>query len=451
MASTGLLGFNPYGGGFQFDPSSKIVNLAVQLEQKEQAKKDALEKYFMDYEKSVNPAGLSKGESDIFLKKYNDNKQFWMKNKEAILNPSKYGYDAQSQYMANLKDQMGYINEAKQANEQRKEFNNFIAKAKAEGKDISDNVLDITSNAAKPVGAGYVPPDLAQIKVFKPHNPIEFLNDLKKVNRIESNPKIKREGNYDVFISEKIPDLNEAKQIANSKLQNDEGYKKYIAHLVQDPQELIGLGKIYQQRIGKQFNPQSIEDVSLAYTLSGLPIEQSKPIYRTNLQAQSSAIASRSAARYEYGGFNPYNAIQSMIDNGEKTAKDGYLVDYNKPRVQGTEITLPPEVEDDLYIRTKRGLLRPNYTVISDDKKKLHLIYTNEKGQLDPNKTRTVNVDTDLVSSLGKNYGGTGWTKKYLFSRKKELPSNTKENKPSEVPKPKKQESIVKGKKDEKL
>ena len=310
MASTGLLGFNPYGGGFKFDPSSKIVNLAVQLNQKEQAKKDALEKYFMDYEKSVNPAGLSKGESDIFLKKYNDNKQFWMKNKEAILNPSKYGYDAQSQYMANLKDQMGYINEAKQANEQRKVFNNFIAKAKAEGKDISDNVLEITSNAAKPVGAGYVPPDLAQIKVFKPHDPISYLNDLKKVNRIESNPKIKREGNYDVFISEKIPDLNEAQQIANSKLKNDEGYKKYISNLAQDPQELIGLGKIYQQRIGKQFNPQSIEDVSLAYTLSGLPIEKSKPIYRTNLQAQSSAIASR---QRPYGQYYP-TQVGNILD-----------------------------------------------------------------------------------------------------------------------------------------
>jgi hypothetical protein len=448
MASTGLLGFNPYRQGVAIDISSKPVQLAVQLEQKEQAKKGALEKYFMDYEKSVNPAGLSKGESDIFLKKYNDNKQFWMKNKEAILNPSKYGYDAQSQYMANLKDQMGYINEAKQANEQRKAFNSFIAKAKAEGKDISDNVLDITSNAAKPVGAGYIAPDLAQVQVFKPHDPISYLNDLKKVNRIETEPELKREGAYDVFTSKKIPDLNEAIQVANGKLKNDKGYEKYILNLAQDPQELIGLGKIYQQRTGRKFNPQSIEDVSLAYTLSGLPIEQSKSTRNVNPYIQSSLVASRSAARGEYGGFNPYNAIQSMIDNGEKTAKDGYLVDYNKPRVQGTEITLPPEVEDDLYVRTKRGLIRPTYTVISDDKKKLHLIYTNEKGYTDPDKTRTVNVDTDLVSSLGKNYGGTGWTKKYLFSKKPESPSSTKEDKPLEAPKPKEEKNTVKGKLD---
>jgi hypothetical protein len=354
MASTGLLGFNPYGGGFQFDPSSKIVNLAVQLEQKEQAKKGALEKYFMDYEKSVNPAGLSKGESDIFLKKYNDNKQFWMKNKEAILNPSKYGYDAQSQYMANLKDQMGYINEAKQANEQRKAFNSFIAKAKAEGKDISDNVLDITSNAAKPVGAGYIAPDLAQVQVFKPHDPISYLNDLKKVNRIETEPELKREGAYDVFTSKKIPDLNEAIQVANGKLKNDKGYEKYILNLAQDPQQLIGLGKIYQQRIGKQFNPQSIEDVSLAYTLSGLPIEKSKPTYRTNLEAQSSAIASRQKTYSPYGTSVDGNILDNIgsepivLQSGSKIEK-GVVTDKNNNPYNGQVYLEKNKIPADLY------------------------------------------------------------------------------------------------------
>ena len=76
------------------------------------------------------------------------------------------------------------------------------------------------------------------------------------------------------------------------------------------------------------------------------------------------------------------------------------------------------------------------------------MIYTNEKGYTDPDKTRTVNVDTDLVSSLGKNYGGTGWTKRYLFSKKPESPSSTKQDKPLEAPKPKEEKNTVKGKLD---
>ena len=69
MAATGLLGFNPYGKGVAIDFSSKPTQLAIQLEQREQAKREALDKYLMDYEKSINSAGMRKAESNIFLNK----------------------------------------------------------------------------------------------------------------------------------------------------------------------------------------------------------------------------------------------------------------------------------------------------------------------------------------------------------------------------------------------
>ena len=61
MAATGLLGINPYYKGVNIDISSKPTQLAIQLQQKEQAKAEAYEKYFMDYEKSLNSAGLATG------------------------------------------------------------------------------------------------------------------------------------------------------------------------------------------------------------------------------------------------------------------------------------------------------------------------------------------------------------------------------------------------------
>ena len=86
MAATGLLGFNPYGKSVALDFSSKPTQLAIQLQQKEQAKAEAYEKYFMDYEKSLNPAGLAQGESREFLNKYNRIKENWKKNNKSILN-----------------------------------------------------------------------------------------------------------------------------------------------------------------------------------------------------------------------------------------------------------------------------------------------------------------------------------------------------------------------------
>ena len=66
MAATGLLGINPYYKGTNIDVS-KPVNLAIQLEQKERAKQEALDKYLMDYEKTLNPNGMRQQDQNAFL------------------------------------------------------------------------------------------------------------------------------------------------------------------------------------------------------------------------------------------------------------------------------------------------------------------------------------------------------------------------------------------------
>ena len=78
MAATGLLGINPYQKGVAIDIASKPINLAIQLEQKERAKQEALDKYLMDYEKTLNPAGMRKQDQDVFLSKLSQAKQYYL-------------------------------------------------------------------------------------------------------------------------------------------------------------------------------------------------------------------------------------------------------------------------------------------------------------------------------------------------------------------------------------
>ena len=140
MAATGLLGINPYYKGVNLDVS-KPVNLAIQLEQREQAKREALEKSFMDYEKSINPAGMRKVDSDIFLQKLADNKAFYIQNRDRILNPAKYGYDAQSQFMSNNKGLLGLIDQSKQAAANEKIVNQNVYQAMQKGKTLHDGLM----------------------------------------------------------------------------------------------------------------------------------------------------------------------------------------------------------------------------------------------------------------------------------------------------------------------
>ena len=141
MAATGLLGFNPYGKGIALDFSSKPTQLAIQLGQREQAKREALEKSFMDYEKSINPAGMRKVDSDVFLQKLAENKSFYLQNRDSILNPAKYGYDAQSQFMSNNKGLLGLIDQSKQAAANEKIVNQNVYQAMQKGKTLHDGLM----------------------------------------------------------------------------------------------------------------------------------------------------------------------------------------------------------------------------------------------------------------------------------------------------------------------
>jgi hypothetical protein len=141
MASTGLLGFNPYGKGVVFDISSKPTNLAIQLEQKEAAKRDALQKYLMDYEKSLNPAGMRSVDQNAFLSKLNEAKQYNLKNTQQILNPSKYGSDAQSTYTNLLKEAQNIIEQSKMQAADDKIVNEHIYQATQKGQTIHDGLL----------------------------------------------------------------------------------------------------------------------------------------------------------------------------------------------------------------------------------------------------------------------------------------------------------------------
>jgi hypothetical protein len=143
VASTGLLtGINPYKQQRAvIDISSKPLNFALQLQQKEQAKSEALDKYLMDYEKSIDPSGMRSIDKDVFLSKLQEQKAFYLKNRDCILNPAKCGAEAQSKYMAGFKDLQSLIGQSKSQAADDKVVNEKIYNAIQKKQTIHDAVL----------------------------------------------------------------------------------------------------------------------------------------------------------------------------------------------------------------------------------------------------------------------------------------------------------------------
>ena len=276
MASTGLLGINPYrGGNVAIDFTSKPTQLAIGLMQKQQAQAEATEKYFKDYEKSLNPAGLGTDEVNIFAKKLKEFQENGIKNKNAINNPSKYGYDAQSAQMARAKDLQTFIEQAKQASAERKALVNFATQNKKSGKHLSDNYLTVYENAMKPVGEGYVAPDYSQIDVYDPHDDLTFSDKTWKglplpviTDTIYEVVNGKKTGRVKPFETESINSdvanayAKRARSYYNSNLGTQEQYNK----LAQDSDFINQMNPIYK----KYFNVdiKTPADLVVAYGLA---------------------------------------------------------------------------------------------------------------------------------------------------------------------------------------
>jgi hypothetical protein len=307
VAATGLLGFNPYGKAQALDFSSKPTQLAIQLEQRAQAKREALDKYLMDYEKSINSAGMRKAESDIFLKKLSDNKAFYIQNRDKILNPAKYGYDAQSQYMSNFKDMTNLIDQSKQAAANDKiTTQHFIAQKNL---NAPDGYTEAVEASHLPItDPRYSPLDVTQFKFWKSHDPFEFGKELKTLNTIPGKPELIKEGNYQYQRTPMEADINNLKSFSYNKL-SDVGYVKMLQNLSNE--ELGELRNVYRQRMNAILPKNDAKELSLAYTLTNLP----KDYTQTNLVEQPSfARAQQDAYIRGRGGVGGVVQMENLFD-----------------------------------------------------------------------------------------------------------------------------------------
>ena len=428
MAATGLLGINPYFKGVSID-TSKPVNLAIQLEQKNQAKREALDKYFMDYEKSINPAGMRSQDQDIVLKKLNDNKQFYLQNRDRILNPSKYGAEAQSQYMAGFKDILADISKSKQASAEDKVAMNFYQKAKTSNLDIPDGFMEAIQQSQKPIYAGYKPVDLFQFDFNKPFSTEKFQRDIFagiEPDKKNIGSRTNKEGQI-INIYKNEFDKDSLKSFANraaSQYRSNPSVAREVNQLIKTG-EYLDLQPYYQM-----LNPKmSIEnadpsDVAAAFALSLKQLgktTESTPVFKPQGRKSDD----------KEDDFSPELIVDQFYEAG-----DPFTATVSGKLIKGKKIQLPPEVALNYDRKVGNKKFSPNYFVMTD---KLNVypifvtgktasgndILSGEGGTIIDEK---IPVKTSLIPTIGKEYGGIGYTRKNL-GRNQPPPSDGKKTK----------------------
>lgn len=87
---------------------------AAQLALKNQARQDALNEYYQNINKTINPEGIRPQETSGFLSKYNDFNNFYSQNRQAIQNPRLDGGKAQAEFNSRHLDLMADADRSKQ-------------------------------------------------------------------------------------------------------------------------------------------------------------------------------------------------------------------------------------------------------------------------------------------------------------------------------------------------
>lgn len=108
---------NPYASGAVVFDSTPYTEYYIREQQKEDAKNEALDRYYQEEMSKVSPAGMRSEDLPVFNQKFNELKSLWVKDKEAIKNPSKYGFDKAQQYNQLKADLMSLPIESKEEKE----------------------------------------------------------------------------------------------------------------------------------------------------------------------------------------------------------------------------------------------------------------------------------------------------------------------------------------------
>lgn len=104
---------NLYTGGAVVFNTQPYLNFYAQTLARKQAKDEALDQYYQNAFKQVNPAGARTQDIPMFTQKVDEWQKFYQQNRDAIKNPRKDGGKAQSEFQSRLLDARNYIQQSK--------------------------------------------------------------------------------------------------------------------------------------------------------------------------------------------------------------------------------------------------------------------------------------------------------------------------------------------------
>jgi hypothetical protein len=351
MAATGLGSFNPYGRTAPIDITSRPFGAMIQAKQKQLAKAEALDKYFQEYDKTINPAGMRNQDVDAVVKLKNEAKKFYFENKDAIQNTSKDNGKAYSQLMNMYTDASGIINKSKEQAATGKVVTQAYLDAKKNNKTIPLEVQEAIFSSQLPINSpGFRTFDPVNFDAYDKFDATKYAQNIySKIKPSEEVPvqlKDKKTGAEYYKTEKKIGKdalgLIEADVV--SLYNKDRGFKDAVEDIMKDQNQINKLAKEYKAFTGKDM-PATEKDLAVAYTIALRPpteVSYSTPSnWRVRADYADKLIKGRANLNSTQGSFDFLTNGISKLKSGDANTVNQYFSAWGaqgKPDITGEKI-----------------------------------------------------------------------------------------------------------------
>ena len=338
---------NPYSSGAVVFDSTPYTEFYIREQQKEQAKDEALDKYFQEWDKSINPAGMRNVDTQDFLNLINENKDFYFKNKAAIKNPALDGGKAYSEWNSRGKTAMGLVSQSKNAAAKEAEYGKIILKAKQDGLPIPESTIRLIEQYRQPIRSANwrdINPEEIEFapKEFDSDKFVKSITFGIKPNKVENAPVRIPNSIFEKKVTEyKIPKeaAEVMKQRAITAYEKNPTVKYHVDLIQEGSPEFVSLNKIHKEKFGSDIKDRKDVAAALGIAMSGLErseeqTQESWEAKNERTSAQYDRRAAMSAARQNAAaGAVTSGNIMDEVDAGKIKLGSGKTVNITKGEV----------------------------------------------------------------------------------------------------------------------
>lgn len=400
-----------YNGAAVVFNSNPYTQYQLRTQAEQKAKDEALDEYYRNLHKSINPNGVRTQDMEGFMQKTNGLQEYYRQNKDKVKNPRLDNGKSQTQYESMYQDALAYIQQSKNEELKKKPLIDLLTDPDKR-KRVSDAMLEKLHLHDLPLTdqkrRSFETSDFEFNA--KPFDQADYLKGFADVKMSEQAPTFTKDGKtLSVISTTKSAFDDDAKKViasrASGMYHGNESFRQFVDKELNTKEAFDELNPEFKKTFGHDIK--SPTDMAAAYTLSGIQQSTTKTAVTDDWMAREGVRNANATARLRLNdALVRARKADGAVSNEDDVFIDDYLDDLAKTGEKiyysggnGNEVAIDPTMAKALTINNSV----PDKLIATSDGKFLPIFYQYKTTEKNGVKTSEVMKDGNDRPMLDKD------------------------------------------------